>query len=67
MGIFEQFAEIKHQEGIEEGKQEGIQAGLEKAIHGLLMNTELSPLKIAEAVGVPISLVEKIKNELGAK
>jgi predicted transposase YdaD len=75
MGIFEQLAEIKHQEGVQEGKlegkqegkQEGIQEGLEKAIQGLLINTELSPSKIAEAVGVPISLVEKINKELKAK
>jgi hypothetical protein len=59
MGIVEQLAEIKHQEGIQEG--------LEKAVRGLVANTELSSAKIAEAVGVPVSLVRKIKKELNGK
>jgi predicted transposase YdaD len=67
MGIFEQLAEIKHQEGVQEGKQEGIQEGLEKAVRILLANTDLSPSKIAEEVGVRVDLVEKIKIELSAK
>ncbi len=56
MGIFEQLAEIKHEEGIQEG--------LEKAVRGLLANTDMTPLKIAESVGVPIDLVEKVKKEM---
>jgi hypothetical protein len=59
MGIVEQLAEIKHQEGIQEG--------LEKAVRGLVANTDLSSPKIAEAVGVPVSLVRKIKKELNGK
>jgi hypothetical protein len=53
MGIFEQLAEIKHQEGIQEG--------LEKAIRGLLVYNKLSMSEIAEAAGVPVDLVVKIK------
>jgi hypothetical protein len=72
MGIIEQLAEIKHQEGVEEGKQigkqegkqEGIQEGLEKAVRGLLANSEFSPEKIAELMGVAIDLVDKVKNEM---
>jgi hypothetical protein len=59
MGIIEQLAEIKHQEGIQEG--------LEKAVRGLVVNTDLSTPKIAEAVGVPVSLVRKIKKEMNGK
>jgi predicted transposase YdaD len=62
MGIFEQLAEIKHQEGV----QEGIQEGLEKAIRGLLVNNKLSMSEIAEAAGVPVDLVVKIKMEMSA-
>ena len=60
MGIFEQLAEIKHQEGVEEGRHEGMQVA-ERAIRVLLDNTEFSPEKIAEMVKVPIDLVEKVK------
>lgn len=67
MGIIEQLAEIKHQEGIKEGIKEGIQEGLEKAVRGLVVNTDLSTPKIAEAVGVPVSLVRKIKKEMNGK
>jgi hypothetical protein len=56
MGIFEQLAEIKHQEGIQEG--------LELAVRGLLTNSEYSTGKIAELMGVPIDLVEKVKKEM---
>jgi hypothetical protein len=63
MGIFEQLADIKHQEGLEEGKQEGMQVA-ERAIRVLLDNTEFSPEKIAEMVKVPIDMVEKVKKEL---
>jgi hypothetical protein len=74
MGIFEQLAEIKHQEGVEEGiqigkqegKQENLQA-LERAIRALLDNTEFSSEKIAELVEVPIDLVQKVKNDLSMK
>ena len=59
MGYFEQLAEIKHQEGIQEG--------LEKAVRSLLSNTEFSSKKIAELVGVPVSLVRKVKAELNKK
>ncbi|HLZ15627.1 MAG TPA: hypothetical protein VKQ08_01225 [Cyclobacteriaceae bacterium] len=59
MGYFEQLAEIKHQEGIQEG--------LEKAVRSLLSNTEFSTKKIAELVGVPVSLVRKLKAELNKK
>jgi predicted transposase YdaD len=71
MGIFEQLAEIKHQEGVEEGiqigKQEGVQEGLENAVRSLFTKSEFSPEKIAELVGVPIELVEKVKAELSTK
>ena len=59
MGIFEQLAEIKHQEGIEEG--------LEKAARVLLANTNLSPSKIAEELGVTVDFVDKIKSKMSTK
>ncbi|HXB35781.1 MAG TPA: hypothetical protein VNV35_20285 [Puia sp.] len=67
MGIIEQLAEIKHQEGVEEGIEKGLEQGKEESIRLFLAHTEFSPEKIAELVKVPISFVEKIRNELSAK
>jgi hypothetical protein len=67
MGIIEQLAEIKHQEGVEEGVEKGIEQGKEESVRLFLAHTEFSPEKIAELVGVPVSLVEKVKKELSAK
>jgi predicted transposase YdaD len=64
MGIIEQLAEIKHQEGVEVGIQIGKQEGLEDAVRSLFAKSEFSPEKIAELVGVPIELVEKVKKEM---
>jgi hypothetical protein len=50
MGVLEQLAEIKHQEGIEKGRKEQ----KEEMVRSLLANTEFSPEKIAELVGVPV-------------
>jgi predicted transposase YdaD len=59
MDIFDQIVEINVQEGLEEGEQKGV----EKAVRKLLTNTKFSPEKIAELLEVPVSLVEKIKEE----
>ena len=59
MGIIEQLAEIRHEEGLEEGKKQSVRL--------FLANTEFSEKKIAELVKVPISLVKKIKKELKGK
>jgi hypothetical protein len=59
MGIIEQLAEIRHQEGVEEG--------LEKAVRALLAKREFSTEKIAELLDVPVALVEKVKRELDQK
>ena len=59
MGIDEAIAEIKYQEGLEEGKKETVRV--------LLINTDFSQAKIAELVGVPIYFVRKIKKELNGK
>jgi len=67
MGIFEQLAEIKHQEGLQQGVQQGIREGLEQAVKSMLSNTKFSPKEIAEMVGVPLSMVRKLKSELTKK
>jgi hypothetical protein len=59
MDIFEQVAEWRFQDGLEQGD--------EKAVKVLLANTEFSVEKIASLVDVPISFVEKIKKELQTK
>jgi hypothetical protein len=59
MGVIEQLAEIRYQEGREEARQEFVRL--------LLTNTDFSPAKIAELVGVPISFVKRVQKELLAK
>lgn len=57
MGIIEQLAEIKHQEGVEEG--------LEQAVRSVLTKREFTTEETAELLGVPVALVEKVKKDLG--
>lgn len=59
MGIFEQFAEIRHEEGLQEGMERGLEKGMEKAVRVLLSSTEFSTEKIADLVGVPIGWCAK--------
>jgi hypothetical protein len=59
MDIFEQVAEWRFQDGLEQGQ--------EKAVKGLLANTEFSVEKIASLVDVPISFVERVRKELQPK
>jgi len=75
MGYFEQLAEIRRREGVEEGRREGlkegrlegVQEGLEKAVQKMLTNTDFSVEKIATLMEVPVAVVKKIKKELDAK
>jgi len=59
MGYFEQLAEIR--------RQEAVQEGLEKAVQNLLAKTDFSPEKVAEVMEVPVALVKKVKRELRTK
>jgi len=59
MGIVEQMHKIE--------RQEGVQEGLEKAVQKLLIKSEFSPEQIAQLMDVPVTLVKKIKTELGIK
>jgi hypothetical protein len=59
MGYFEQLAEIR--------REEAVQDGLEKAVRSLLTHSDFTPGKIAELLEVPVSLVKKVKKQLGAK
>ena len=63
MGIHEQLAEIKYQEGLEEGLEQGLEKGKEEFIQSLMAKTEFSPAKIAELVGVSVSFVNKVKKK----
>jgi hypothetical protein len=67
MGVIEQLAEIKRQEGIEQGREEGKEKEREEFVRSLLANTEFSPEKIAELVGVSVARVTKIKKSLSTK
>ena len=59
MDIFDQIVEIQ----VQEGREKGVQEGLEKVVRSLLANTDFSPEKIAKMLEVPVSLIDKIKNE----
>jgi hypothetical protein len=60
----EQMREEWMEKGIEEGMEKGRKEEQEKSVRIFLTNTEFSPDKIAELVGVPLSLVEKVKENL---
>jgi predicted transposase/invertase (TIGR01784 family) len=75
MGVIEQLAEIKHQEGREEGREkgrkegrkEGREEGKAEVVRSLLAKTEFSAEKIAEIAGVAVSFVSKIRKGQSAK
>jgi len=67
MDIFEQLAQWQREDGIEIGFEKGRQQEKENTVRIFLSHTEFDTEKIASLVGVPISLVEKIKEELRAK
>ena len=53
--------EYVKQEGIKEGMEQGLEKGREESVRLFLSSTDFSDAKIAELVGVPISVVEKVK------
>ena len=63
MGIFEQLAEIRHQEG----REEGVEETKVEIVRSLLTKTEFSLGKIADIAGVSVYFVKKIRKELNAK
>ena len=67
MDIFEQVAEMKRQEGLEEGHRKGFEEGVEKSVKVLLANTEFSVEKIASLAGVSATFVKKLTREVRAK
>ena len=64
MGVIEQLAEIKAEEAMEKGLKKGMKKEREKTVKLLLENTDFSIDKIVELVGVPISIVNKVKSSL---
>jgi hypothetical protein len=50
-----------------EGHEEGLEKGKEESVRLFLTHTEFSTTKIAELVGVRITLVRRIKKELKEK
>ncbi|MDO6432974.1 hypothetical protein Q4E93_20365 [Flavitalea sp. BT771] len=67
MDIFEQVAEWRWQEGLQEGHRKGINEGLEKSVRALLANTEFSVEKIASLIGVSVTRVRKLSKEVRCK
>lgn len=67
MGIVEQLAEIRREEGRAEGMEIARKEEQEKSVKIFLINTEFSVEKIADLVGVPVSFVEKVEKEVRSK
>lgn len=63
MDIFEQVAEWKRLDGVEEGMKKAE----EKSVRSLLTKTKFSVEKIASVLDVPVARVEKIQQELKTK
>jgi hypothetical protein len=67
MGILEQFAEIKAQEGLEKGRMEERERIGRRFVEYLLANTDFSLEKIAFEAGVSLDFVNKIKEGIRTK
>jgi len=75
MGLIERLAERRAERALEQGLEQGLERGREegarevqeKSVKAFLYNTEFSAEKIADMVGVPVSMVEKIQEELQSK
>ena len=69
MGIIEQLAEIRKQEGLEQGRAEGHQEGVKEAtrcfVENLLNDSGLPLEKIASLANVSLESVSAIKAKLG--
>ena len=59
MDIFEQVAEMRHQEGVEEAKRE--------VVENLLKDPDFSLDKIASIVNAPLDFVKEVKKGLRKK
>jgi len=79
MGIIEELAKFRYQEGFEKGYQEALKIRLNKAVKEimnaakeervriLLAKRDFSLETIADLVGVSISFVKRVQKELLAK
>src|SRR5882757_8612261 len=67
VGILEQLAEIKEQEGLERGLQQGRVEEREKNVKSMLASAKFSMKEIASLLGVSVSFVAKQKRSLQLK
>ena len=71
MDIFEQVAEIRHEEGLQEGRKLGRKEGAQQTkrivVENLLKNPKLSLNEMAAIAEVSLSFVKKVKKELGTQ
>ena len=65
MDIFEQVAEIRHEEGLQEGRKEGAQQAKRLVVENMIKNSKLSLNEMASLADVSLSFVKKVKKELG--
>jgi hypothetical protein len=67
MDIFEQVAEMRHEEGLQKGLRKGAQQTKRLVIKNLLNNSKLSLNEIASVADVSVIFVKKVKKELDNK
>ena len=67
VGILEQLAEIKEQEGLERGLQQGRVEEREKNVKSMLASAKFSMKEIASLLGVSVTFVAKQKRSLQLK
>lgn len=67
MGVLEQLAQIKAEEGLEKGLQQGRAEEREKIVKSLLASTKFTIKEIASLLGVSVSFVAKHKRSLQLK
>ena len=69
MDIFEQVAEIRHEEGLQEGRKVGRKEGAQQTkrlvVENMIKNSKLSLNEMASLADVSLSFVKKVKKELG--
>jgi flagellar biosynthesis/type III secretory pathway protein FliH len=71
MDIFEQVAEMRHEEGLHEGLKKGLRKGAQqtkrRVVEKLIKNSKLSLNEIASVADVSLIFVKKVKKELDNK
>ena len=67
MGILEQVAEVRYEEGLKKGEKKATQKACRLFVENLLRETKFTPAKIASLANVSQAFVKKVEKDLAAK